>query len=165
MPANYFEIFGFDVNFRLNEPKLEASYLNLIKKYHPDKFSDPEHKKIAYQNTITINEAYKRIKDEVKRAEYILSLHDIIVGTENDNVKPDQDFLIHLIEIEEELEVATSKNDFELILKQQKNNYSNYISSFEKFLDQKNFVEAASNAIKMRYTKKLISKIGEKLTT
>lgn len=38
--------------------EIKAAYKSLIKQYHPDKFNNPEQKKIAEQITSKLNEAY-----------------------------------------------------------------------------------------------------------
>lgn len=42
-----------------SENEIRAAYLKLVKKYHPDKYSDPDLKEIANEKLVEINKAYE----------------------------------------------------------------------------------------------------------
>ncbi|MBQ2662218.1 MAG: DnaJ domain-containing protein [Clostridia bacterium] len=42
-----------------SDSEIRAAYLKLVKKYHPDKYTDPDLKAIANEKIIEINEAYE----------------------------------------------------------------------------------------------------------
>lgn len=49
------------INEDANESEIRAAYLKLVKKYHPDKYTDPDLKAIANEKLIEINEAYETL--------------------------------------------------------------------------------------------------------
>lgn len=74
MSKNYYEVLGVDRNVSAED--LKKSYLDLMRKYHPDLERDPEKKKIAEEKAKEINAAYDVLKDKKKRKEYDLTLND-----------------------------------------------------------------------------------------
>jgi len=84
--GNYFEMFGLRPAFRCDVAALDRAYRDLQSEVHPDRFaggSDAE-KRVALQTSARVNEAYRALKDPVRRAQYLLSLHgvDAIGGTD-----------------------------------------------------------------------------------
>ncbi len=97
----YFEIFGLKPSFHLDESELRKQFLVNSKKYHPDFHtleSEEAQEKILALSSLN-NEAYKVLKDKVKRMAYILSEKGLIgEGVKNDL---DQSFLMEMMEINE----------------------------------------------------------------
>ena len=59
--CNYFSLFGMDEKFDLDEVNLEASFKNLQRQLHPDKFamkSIEERERSSYNSSI-VNQAYQ----------------------------------------------------------------------------------------------------------
>lgn len=52
------------VSREATEEELKTAYRKLVKKYHPDRFTDPDQKKRAEEKMKEINEAYDRALDE-----------------------------------------------------------------------------------------------------
>ena len=48
-----------------------------------------------------INAAYETLKNPLKRAQYLLFLQGIIVGTDKDSIKPSPDLLMEIMELRE----------------------------------------------------------------
>lgn len=67
---DYYKILG--VNKEASPKEIRKAYLNLTKKYHPDKQGalSEEEKKLVHENMSEINEAYETLSDETKRKEY-----------------------------------------------------------------------------------------------
>ena len=76
---NYFDLFGLAPAFRFDNAVLDRAFRELQTEVHPDRFaggSDAQ-KRLALQSSARVNEAYRALKDPVRRAQYILRLHDI----------------------------------------------------------------------------------------
>ena len=82
---NYFELFDIEQNYIIDQTRLRKQYLALQEKYHPDKAKDElqRHKNAAY--SMFANEAFKVLKDDYLRAEYILKTKGEIL--DNDKLK------------------------------------------------------------------------------
>ena len=65
---NYYEILGVSTN--ATEQEIRTSYIEKIKKYHPDTFDGD--KSFAEKQTSLITEAYTTLKDETLRKRYDL---------------------------------------------------------------------------------------------
>ncbi len=78
MPDNrFFEIFGLEPKLNLDTKALEARYFELSRKWHPDLFARKSEgdRQTALDQTALINDAYRTLRDPVKRAEYVAG-HD-----------------------------------------------------------------------------------------
>lgn len=76
---NYFQLFKLSESFDLDMDSLTEEYHALQTEVHPDKFvSAKEQDRLrAVQMTSYLNEAYSTLKSPLKRAAYILKLHEI----------------------------------------------------------------------------------------
>ena len=54
---NPYKVLG--VNEGASQEEIRAAYLQLVKKYHPDRYTDPDLKRIANEKLVEINEAYE----------------------------------------------------------------------------------------------------------
>ena len=65
--TNPYKVLG--VNEGATNEEIRAAYLSLVKKYHPDKYTDPDMKQLANEKLKEINEAYdQRTKNPGKTA-------------------------------------------------------------------------------------------------
>ncbi len=80
--ADYFRVLGIAPAFALDEAALEQRYKDLTKLLHPDRWarSDPQARRASLERSVQLNEAWRCLKDPVRRAEYLLLLNGIDVG-------------------------------------------------------------------------------------
>jgi molecular chaperone HscB len=85
----------------------EARHLELSKTLHPDRYAAaaPNERRMALSRAVEVNEAWRAIRDPIKRAEAILTLAGKQVG-ETREPKPDNAFLMEVMEAREELDEA-----------------------------------------------------------
>ena len=57
--TNPYKVLG--VNEGATNEEIRAAYLSLVKKYHPDKYTDPDMKQLANEKLTEINEAYDQL--------------------------------------------------------------------------------------------------------
>lgn len=57
--TNPYKVLG--VNEGATNEEIRAAYLSLVKKYHPDKYTDPDMKQLANEKRKEINEAYDQL--------------------------------------------------------------------------------------------------------
>ena len=87
---NHFELFGLPARYRFDAPTLDQAYRALQSRVHPDAAAggtDAE-RRVALQSSARVNEAYQALRDPVRRAQYLLSLHGIETVNERDTVLP-----------------------------------------------------------------------------
>ena len=160
MTQNFFDTFNLPVLFNIDIDMLNHQYRTLQKTIHPDRFvnaTDAE-KKQSLQKSTQINDAYQVLKDPIKRASHIISLHQVL----KDNTLP-PDFLMQQMEWEEEFETINDLEQVQL--------FSDKIDGEKKMLmdllaidlDEKKDWESATNIIgKLKFITNLFLRIQQK---
>lgn len=88
--SNHFQVLGlphrYDVDLKLAEEHFRA----LSRQFHPDRFAtaDPRARRASLQRTVQLNEAWRTMKDPVRRAEYLLQQAGFQVGAEDGASRP-----------------------------------------------------------------------------
>ncbi|KUI99978.1 co-chaperone HscB [Vibrio sp. MEBiC08052] len=109
---NYFELFGLPTQFDLDGSLLSSQFRELQKNFHPDNFAIASERErlIAVQKASEINDAYQTLKNDIRRAEYLLMLHGIDLRSEQQTMQ-DPEFLMEQMLLREELEILESAAD------------------------------------------------------
>jgi molecular chaperone HscB len=83
--ADHFQVLGVDKAFALDLGALERRYKDLTRILHPDRFAraDPRARRASLARTVQLNDAWRTLKDPVRRAEYVLKLAGLEVGGED----------------------------------------------------------------------------------
>ena len=78
-PADYFAFFGFPRKLDLDTAVLEKEFYALSRKLHPDVFGRAEEKERSWslEQSSRLNDAYRTLKDPIKRTEYLLKLEGV----------------------------------------------------------------------------------------
>src|SRR5215467_16073894 len=99
---DYFEVFGLPRTLGIDLAALEKTFHDLSRRYHPDYFStaSPAEKTQAVRMTALLNDAYRTLRNPVRRVEYLLSLY----GFKSDGSKVPKSLLMEVFEINEQLE-------------------------------------------------------------
>ena len=138
---------------------LQENYRSIQKEIHPDRFatsSENEKVQSMIKSTQT-NDAFQTLKSPIKRAKYILSLHE---SPEKITLPPD--FLMQQMEWEEHFE-AIEKNNNELAQFKSTINkkYEEYSLLISKQIDHdQNWSDAAISIDKLYFIEKLLHKIN-----
>lgn len=113
--ATHFDLFGIPRSHALDVPALEKAYRELSLKLHPDRFAqaEPRERRFSLEQTSALNEAYKTLKDPVRRAFYLLKLLGIDLNKEDAGAQKDMplEFLEEVMELREALDSAKAKKD------------------------------------------------------
>ncbi len=116
VPArNHFEVFELPVRYALDRAQLEERYRERSRHWHPDRFSRaPAAERAAVLARATdLNEAYRVLRSDARRAQYLLQLHGIDVTREGpgSKLKVEPAFLMAILELREELAEARQTHD------------------------------------------------------
>ena len=112
LTSSAFELFGLEPAFALDAEALERSYREIQARVHPDRFAragDAE-RRASLQWTTRVNEAYRALRDPLRRASHLLELHGVDVAFETNTAMPPE-FLMQQMELRESLEEAVGKKD------------------------------------------------------
>ncbi|MGA2348809.1 MAG: Fe-S protein assembly co-chaperone HscB [Terracidiphilus sp.] len=83
--GDYFSVFGLEPKLNLDLSALEHEFHRLSRKLHPDRFAralDNE-KQWSLADTALLNDAYRTLKDPLRRTEYLLKLEGAEIGEEH----------------------------------------------------------------------------------
>lgn len=82
--GDYFAVFGLAPQLEIDLPALEHEFHRLSRKLHPDRFARAEEneKEWSLADTALLNDAYRTLKDPLRRTEYLLKLHGAPIGEE-----------------------------------------------------------------------------------
>ena len=160
MTQNFFETFNLPVLFNIDIDMLNHQYRTLQKTIHPDRFvnaTDAE-KKQSLQKSTQINDAYQVLKDPIKRASHIISLHQVL----KDNTLP-PDFLMQQMEWEEEFETINDLEQVQLFSDKIDGERKMLMDLLAMDLDEKKDWESATNIIgKLKFITNLFLRIQQK---
>lgn len=121
MSGTYFDVFDLPRRYGLDKGELEQRYRERSKHWHPDRFSRaPASERAAVLARATeLNEAYRVLKSDTRRAEYLLKLRGIDVTKEGpgSELSVDLDFLSSILELREELVEARIEKDGERLVR------------------------------------------------
>lgn len=83
--GNYFSVFGLEPRLNLDLTALENEFHRLSRKLHPDRFAraSENEKEWSLADTALLNDAYRTLKDPIRRTEYLLKLHGAEIGEEH----------------------------------------------------------------------------------
>ena len=160
MTQNFFETFNLPVLFNIDIDMLNHQYRTLQKTIHPDRFvnaTDAE-KKQSLQKSTQINDAYQVLKDPIKRASHIISLHQVL----KENTLP-PDFLMQQMEWEEEFEIINDLEQVQLFSDKIDGEKKMLMDLLAMDLDEKKDWESATNIIgKLKFITNLFLRIQQK---
>ena len=85
-----FTLFGLPRRFALDRVALDAQWLALQARVHPDRFAGEgaSSQRLAMQWAVRVNEAYQRLKDPLKRGAYLCELRGAAIQAENNTAMP-----------------------------------------------------------------------------
>jgi len=83
--ADYYSVFALEPRLTLDLGMLEHQFHKLSRKLHPDRFAraTSEEKEWSLADTALLNDAYRTLRDPIRRTEYLLKLHGAEIGEEH----------------------------------------------------------------------------------
>jgi molecular chaperone HscB len=88
--SDYYELFGIPRGLNLSLDDLQKRFYGLSRQLHPDRFMQkPEaEQQRALDMSSALNDAYRTLKDPVKRAQYLLTLEGFDIGEQRSKDVP-----------------------------------------------------------------------------
>lgn len=79
VPVDYFSFFGLPRKLNVDLPNLEKEFYTLSRKLHPDLYSgaDSREQEWSLEQSSQLNDAYRTLKDPIKRTHYLLRLEGV----------------------------------------------------------------------------------------
>ena len=113
MPApSPFELLGLEARYAVVRADLDHVHRELSKALHPDRHRDKpaSERRLLLERAMQVNEAFRIVKDPIRRARALLRLRGISVD-ESREVSPPPMFLMDVIEQRETLAEARASRD------------------------------------------------------
>jgi molecular chaperone HscB len=104
---DFFSLFGLPVRFDVDQASLDEAYRTVQSQAHPDRFANAgdAERRVAMQWAAHANEAYRTLRQPLKRAIYLLTLRGVDIQAEN-NTAMAPAFLMQQMEWREALQEA-----------------------------------------------------------
>lgn len=79
VPVDYFSFFGLPRKLNIDHGLLEREFYNLSRKLHPDLYAqaDSQEQEWSLEQSSQLNDAYRTLKDPIKRTQYLLRLEGV----------------------------------------------------------------------------------------
>jgi len=79
MPVDYFTFFGLPRKLRIDVAILETEFYQLSRNLHPDAYAskDKQEQEWSLEQSSQLNDAYRTLKDPIKRTQYLLKLEGV----------------------------------------------------------------------------------------
>jgi molecular chaperone HscB len=170
-----FAVLGLPRKFEVDLAAAEAAYKDLSRQLHPDRFAkaDPRARKAALGRTVEINDAWRTVKDPVKRAEYLLELAGFgLAGDDRQSesqlrktkqVAAPPTFLIEILELREELGEAQRAGDavkVAFMAEEMRGRAAEAMRTIAGALDAGKFEEAARILVGLRYYRRFLDEVA-----
>lgn len=165
LKSNDFELFGLEQKFRQDRPPIDDRWKELQSEAHPDKFAaqGASAQRVAMQWSVRINEAYQRLKDPLKRAEYLCESNGFPVNAENNTAMP-AIFLMEQMEWREALDEAETVEEIHQIELQANEYGRNQLLKIEHAIDvQHDFKQAVEHVRALMFVERFATEVDVRL--
>ena len=151
---NYFQIFNIPLNYNIDKISLDKFYKELQFNFHPDKFKNND----AENCSAIISLAYKTLKDDISRMNYIIKLNKLNINSNNKKNK----FLTKFFNIQEEIENnSKSVNKLNEIQNDTLKKIKEYKDQMKEEYDKKNFPKIQEIIDNINYSNSIINHINK----
>lgn len=112
--SDAFEVLGLPARYDLDLVELSARHRELSRALHPDRYQGrgASERRQALNKAIEVNDAFRSLKDPVKRAELLLARLGVSVGEQVER-QMSPDFLMEIMELREKLGDLRRARDLE----------------------------------------------------
>src|SRR5262245_42350635 len=107
-----FQVFGVEPRYDLDLEVVAKTHRELSRALHPDRYvaTPASERRAALEKAANVNEAWRIVRDPIRRAEALFALRGIAVGETNEP-KASPDFLMEMMEEREALADARQSGD------------------------------------------------------
>jgi molecular chaperone HscB len=136
-PQDYYALLGMERKLKLSGEDLQRRFYDLSRQLHPDRFMRKPERERQYSLDASsiLNDAYRALKDPVKRAHYVLSQEGFEVGEQRSKDVPPE-LLEEVFELNMALEEMRGGDDSARPqLETAEKNFTNMLSDVDRKLE------------------------------
>ncbi|MCL7048286.1 hypothetical protein MKW94_024819 [Papaver nudicaule] len=161
--VDYFQIFGLEKAFEIEETNLEKTYKDWQKKLHPDlvHMKSEKEKEFAAEQSSRVIDAYRTLRKPLSRAIYLLGLEGVHVDEER--TVSDPELLDEILDIREAVDEASNSQSLKQIQGQVQEKLEIWSKSFGIAFNKKEFEDAVTSIQRMTYYDRINDEIVKKL--
>lgn len=160
-----FDVLGLPRRMRLDRAEVERAFREVSRRVHPDRFRTKSavERRLALEQTTAVNEAHQRLRDPRRRAEYLLSLEGMEIGSEEHRTQ-DPALLMEMMELTEAIDGAKDPAALESIRARLEGERVQILADLESHFDERRGEpgEAARQLERLRYMVRLEERIKGK---
>jgi len=160
-----FELFGLPQRFAQERAEIDARWKELQREAHPDRFAaqGAAAQRVALQWSVRINEAYQRLKDPLKRAEYLCERLGAPIEAQSNTAMP-AEFLMEQMDWREALDEADSEDELEALSNRVTVRRREMLARIHELLDIENDAPGAAREVRaLMFIERFASDIESRL--
>ena len=160
-----FELFGLAECFEQDSAAVDARWKDLQREAHPDRFAaqGAAAQRVALQWSVRINEAYRRLKDPLKRAAYLCELHGAAVNAEDNTAMPAA-FLMQQMEWREALDEARDAVELDRLASEVRSVRQDALQECARLLDvERDYVAAVRQVRALMFIERFAGDVEAKM--
>ena len=145
-----FTLLGLSQQYAIDPSALQARWKTALSATHPDRFAQAgaAGQRLAMQWSVRLNEAYQRLKNPLKRAEYLCALRGAPIDAERNTAMPTA-FLMQQMAWREALDDAKTEADKHAVQVELKAQAAQYEAQIARALDTDLHPEQAAQHVRM----------------
>ncbi|CAF1014753.1 unnamed protein product [Adineta steineri] len=157
---DYFRLFDLSRSFEIDTKQLTRTFRNRMKFLHPDLFSNKSdiEKTYSQDQSSLFNNAYKTLLSPLARAHYLLKLENITL--EDSPIQLEPDFLMRIMEINEELIEENKPFPLELAI-EMRQEIDNHMKQLSIALNKMDLNKAKEILARLQYFNNINDKLIE----
>ncbi len=171
-PSDYYTLLGLDRKLKLNTSDLQHRFYELSRQLHPDRFmrkSEAE-RQFSLDASSILNDAYRTLKDPVKRAQYVLSQEGFEIGEQRSKDVPPE-LLEEVFELmrsgddSARPQLESAKNNFTKMLSEADHQLEAQFAKYDESGDRETLTKIRGTLNRRKYIQNLLDEVHEQLTT
>ena len=160
---NYFQLLELEQRYDIEQGLLYSNYLIKQLEYHPDRVTDSVSKVKNIEISMLLNEAYKVLSDDYKRAEYLLKLNGFEFSEKQLSLKLSPHELEEILEEYEAIEEMHEMTDLIAKEKEKLVIKTELIKEITSHFSKNNFTKALDLTVRLKYLTNLVGNIKLKI--
>lgn len=163
--VDHFRRLGIDVTFDVDLSLLDRKYFDMQRQLHPDRFATKsgQERVLSQSQATAINDAYETLKDDLKRADYLLEVRGVEETPEGCHLINDQALLMESMELREALAEAETPDDVMKVANRARGDVNVCVANLSGAFKDFDMEQACYLTTRLKYLTKLATEARQRL--